>query len=81
MAQHVTVLTKTTGHGGQLPDTVGNDFRKRRNSANQGVNDAARGRVSGVSHRRASMADRRTPYALLADTAAPPPRGGSVLHL
>ena len=21
-------LTKTTGHGGQLPDTVGNDFHK-----------------------------------------------------
>lgn len=22
------LLTKTTGHGGQLPDTVGNDFHK-----------------------------------------------------
>ncbi len=26
--QHVTALTKTTGHGGQIPDTMGNDFRK-----------------------------------------------------
>ncbi|WP_373069989.1 hypothetical protein [Gemmatimonas sp.] len=26
--QHVLVLTETTGHGGQLPDTVGNDFRQ-----------------------------------------------------
>ncbi|WP_310570800.1 hypothetical protein [Gemmatimonas sp.] len=28
MPQHVTVLTKTTEHGGQLPNTVGNDFQK-----------------------------------------------------
>lgn len=28
MPQHVTVLTKTTEHRGQLPNTVGNDFPK-----------------------------------------------------